>query len=66
MGDTGKLGYAYRAELEEEDGTAAMKAFKSPADAVAWQESLRGKTFSVRVYDVTGKTVIGEFVIERY
>jgi hypothetical protein len=62
----GKRGYSYRTELEEADGTAAMKTFKSPADAVAWQESVRGKTFSVRVYDVTGKTVIGEFVIERY
>lgn len=59
----GTRGYVYGTELEEADGTAAMKTFKSPEEALAWQEARRGKTFSVPVYDVTGKTVIGQFVI---
>jgi hypothetical protein len=63
MATNGKRGYAYRTEMEEADGTAAMKTFKSPQDAVGWQEARRGKSFSVAVYDADGKTVIGEFVI---
>jgi hypothetical protein len=59
----GSRGYVYRTELEDADGTAAIKTFKSPADALAWQEARLGKDFAVPVYDVTGKTVVGEFVI---
>lgn len=51
----GTRGYVYRTELEDADGTAAMKTFKSPEEALAWQEARRGKTFSVPVYDSTGK-----------
>lgn len=56
-------GYVYTSELEEANGVAAMKTFKSPEDALAWQEARRGKTFSVPVYDSEGKTIVGEFVI---
>lgn len=63
LATNGTPGYVYRTELEEADGTAAMKTFKSPADALAWQEARHGKSFSVPVYDTTGKTVVGEFVI---
>lgn len=63
MATNGKRGYAYRTALEEADGTAAAKTFKSPQDALDWQEARRGKSFSVPVYDTDGKTVIGEFVI---
>lgn len=59
----GTSGYVYRTELEDANGTAAMKTFKSPEEALAWQEARRGKTFSVPVYDSTGKTIVGEFVI---
>jgi hypothetical protein len=34
-------------------------------EAPDWQEARRGKSFSVPVYDVDGKTVVGEFVIGR-
>jgi hypothetical protein len=61
----GTSGYAYRTDLEDANGTTASKTFKSPADALAWQESVAGKTFVVPVYDATGKTVVGEFVISR-
>ncbi|WP_324643878.1 peptidase M56 family protein [Pseudarthrobacter sp. LT1] len=61
----GTSGYAYRTDLEDANGTTASKTFKSPADALAWQESIKGKEFVVPVYDSTGKTVVGEFVIGR-
>jgi len=59
----GTPGYAYRTDLEDANGTTAMKTFKSPADALAWQEAIKGKEFVVPVYDSTGKTMVGEFVI---
>jgi hypothetical protein len=59
----GTSGYVYRTELEDANGTAAIKTFKSPAEALAWQEARLGKDFSIPVYDVTGKKVVGEFVI---
>lgn len=59
----GTLGYAYRTDLEDANGTTASKTFKSPADAIAWQEARKGKNFVIPVYDSTGKTVVGEFVI---
>lgn len=63
MATNGTLGYAYRTDLEDANGTTASKTFKSPADALTWQESIKGKTFVIPVYDSTGKTVVGEFVI---
>lgn len=63
MATNGTRGYAYRTDLEEADGTAAMRTFKSPQDAVDWQKARRGKSFPIPVYDMAGKTVVGEFVI---
>ena len=63
MATNGKRGYAYRTDLEEANGIAAMKTFKSPQDALDWQEARQGKSFSVAVYDTDGKTVIGEYII---
>ncbi|MCB5292226.1 peptidase M56 family protein [Arthrobacter sp. SO3] len=63
LATNGTPGYAYRTELEDANGTTASKTFKSPADALAWQEARMGKTFVVPVYDSTGKIVVGEFVI---
>lgn len=59
----GTRGYVYRTQLEDANGTAAIKTFNSPAEALAWQEARLGKDFAIPVYDVTGKTVVGEFVI---
>ncbi|MFJ5700406.1 peptidase M56 family protein [Arthrobacter sp. NPDC093139] len=59
----GTRGYVYRTQLEDANGTAAIKTFKSPEEALAWQEARLGKDFAIPVYDVTGKTVVGEFVI---
>lgn len=59
----GVPGYVVTSELEGATGAAAIKTFKTREEALAWQEARRGKTFSVPVYDSTGKTVVGEFVI---
>lgn len=59
----GRSGYAHRTDLDEINGTAASKTFKSPEEALEWQEAQRGKILSVPVYEADGKTVIGEFVI---
>lgn len=53
----------YTSDLEDATGTAANKTFKTRKEALAWREGRRGKTFSVPVYDSTGKTGVGEFVI---
>jgi hypothetical protein len=63
MATNGTEGYVYRTELEYANGTAAIKTFKSPAEALAWQEARMGKNFAIPVFDVTGKTVLGEFVV---
>ena len=59
----GTRGYVLRAELEEADGTTAAKSFRSPEDALAWQEARGDKVVSIPVYDQTGKSVVGEYVI---
>ncbi|MGR0158404.1 peptidase M56 family protein [Paenarthrobacter nitroguajacolicus] len=56
-------GYVYRTDLEEADGTAASRTFRSPADALAWQEARGGRSVTIPVYDANGKNVVGEFVI---
>jgi hypothetical protein len=56
-------GYVKRADLEAADGTAAAKHFKSPEDALRWQEENERKSLGVPVYKEDGKTVIGTFVV---
>ncbi|GAB3537791.1 hypothetical protein GCM10027403_22750 [Arthrobacter tecti] len=55
----GQMGYVYRDELNEASGGGN---FTSPEEALAWQESMKGKTATVPVYKSDGETVIGEFV----
>ncbi len=38
----GREGYAYAEELAEADGTAAVRTFKTPEDALRWQEEMKG------------------------
>ena len=56
-------GYVKRADLEAADGTAAAKHFKTPEDALRWQEENEGKSVSIPVYEEDGKTAIGTFVV---
>jgi hypothetical protein len=65
IASNGIAGYAYTAELNEASGLTATGDSSMNADeAQAWQESRRGKTFSVPVYESDGETPIGEFLIE--
>lgn len=59
-----KPGYVNRGELADADGTTAAESFDSPGDALAWQESMKGKRISIPVYESDGVTVVGEFVIQ--
>lgn len=57
----GRLGYVTRIDLDEATGTTASRGFKSPEDALAWQEERRGKVFEIPVYEPDGVTQIGTF-----
>jgi len=59
----GKNGYARSKDLFDADGTAASNSFKSPDDAIAWQEANRGKKHTVPVYESDGTTRVGEFIV---
>ena len=60
---TGHLGYVLKADLDAVNGTAAAEGFKSPEDALAWQNANAGKVSVLTVYSNDGKTVTGEFVV---
>jgi hypothetical protein len=61
----GKTGYILKSDLDAVDGTDAAKNFKSPEDAVAWQESSAAQDdHSIPVYEADGKTQIGVFVVQ--
>lgn len=55
----GREGYSYKTELDKATGAID---FKSPEEAIAWQEANAGP-IAVPVYEKDGKTVIGEFVV---
>lgn len=57
----GKQGYVLKSELDAASGHPSQ--FKSPEEALAWQEEFGYDDRSIPVYEPDGKTVIGEFVI---
>jgi len=59
----GREGYVYKRDLDAADGTTAMKEFKTPEDALAWQRERGTKTIVIPVYLEDGKTVVGEFEV---
>jgi hypothetical protein len=59
----GREGYALKKDMDDANGTTAMKDFKSPEDALKWQEEEGWKEHSIPVYLEDGRTVVGEFVI---
>jgi hypothetical protein len=59
----GKTGYVRKVDLDEANGSAAARKFKSPEEAFAWQREHAGQDVTVPVYAVDGKTVIGEFLV---
>ena len=57
----GRQGYVYRTELDAANGTTAAEGFKTPEDAVKWQEAHSGDVRRLPVYESDGETQIGEF-----
>lgn len=62
----GLVGYVIKTELDAANGTTAAESFKSPEDAIRWQEAEGRIDHTVTVYDVDGKSAIGEFVVVGY
>lgn len=64
IANNGQYGYVKKAELDDANGTTAAESFRSPADAVAWQEQAiaRGDVL-IPVYAEDGVTVIGDFTV---
>ncbi|MFF8187561.1 peptidase M56 family protein [Microbacterium sp. NPDC016588] len=59
----GSEGYVRRTDLEDADGTTAARSFRSPADALAWQEERGATSITIPVYASDGRTVLGVFVV---
>ncbi|WP_269938570.1 peptidase M56 family protein [Arthrobacter sp. HY1533] len=59
VASNGKVGYARSAELDNAGGAD----FKSPEEAIAWQNEHKGKSVSVPVYESDGTTRVGEFIL---
>ncbi|WP_426226706.1 hypothetical protein [Pseudarthrobacter sp. DSP2-3-2b1] len=56
----GQVGYIKNSERKIATGDPSL--FKSPAEALKWQESRGSGAVTVPVYDVEGVTKIGQFV----
>ncbi|WP_106814226.1 hypothetical protein [Microbacterium timonense] len=56
-------GYVRRDDLNDADGTTAAESFKSPEDALRWQERNAGIVRYIPVYESDGETRIGMFQV---
>lgn len=59
----GEVGYVRKADLDRANGTEASATFKSPADALKWQETVGSVDQTIDVYARDGRTVIGTFTV---
>lgn len=55
----GRHGYVLRADLDESNGQAASRHFRSPGDALAWQAAQGSQDTQIPVYQLDGVTVVG-------
>jgi hypothetical protein len=63
VASNGLNGYVYKKELDDANGTTAMREFESPEDALRWQEKFGDVSTTIPVYQEDGETVIGDFTI---
>lgn len=63
VASNGKVGYVRKSELDRADGSTAAQSFKTPADALAWQQSVGLGDQTVNVYAEDGTTVLGAFAV---
>ncbi len=59
----GQTGYVKKVDLDQADGTTAAQSFKTPEDALKWQEGEGSLDHVVPVYLSDGKTQIGTFTV---
>lgn len=59
----GEQGYVLRRDLEDANGTTAMREFESPEDALAWREENAGIVHFIPVFKADGTTRIGGFQV---
>ncbi|MEJ1156090.1 hypothetical protein [Microbacterium marmarense] len=64
MATNGKIGYVIKSELDIATGAAAVATFKSPEEALAWQEARSAEPIPVTVYEQDGRTVVGTFLVD--
>ncbi len=66
IAENGVEGFVRKADLDEANGTTAMRSFTSPQDADRWQKAEGAEDKHIPVYAVDGTTVVGEFVVVGY
>lgn len=59
----GLEGFVFRKDLDEATGATAAKTFKSPEEALLWQENNQGRPRAIDVFASDGTTLIGTFTI---
>ena len=59
----GLEGYVYKSDLDAANGNEVAKSFSSPEQAVRWQETQGLQDRMIAVYNIDGKTKIGEFIV---
>jgi len=59
----GREGYVLKTELDSVNGQTASESFKSPEDALRWQETFGRSDQIIPVYEADGVTKIGEFLV---
>ena len=67
VANSGREGYVFQGDLASVDGSAAAKAFKSPEDALAWQDEWQRTSEAERtipVYESDSRTVVGDFTVQ--
>lgn len=59
----GLEGYVYKSDLDAANGNEVAKSFSSPEQAVRWQETQGLQDRMIAVYNIDGKTKIGDFIV---
>lgn len=61
--DNGESGYVLKKHLDDANGTTAAKNFRSPQEAIQWQDTEGKANRQIPVFETDGRTVIGTFTI---
>ncbi|ABK05569.1 hypothetical protein Arth_4398 (plasmid) [Arthrobacter sp. FB24] len=61
--DNGRTGYVLKKHLDDANGATAAKGFRSPEEAIRWQNTEGRANRHIPVFEADGKTVVGTFTI---